>query len=118
MGISTICIGLLPTYASLGVYAALAERAWYVVAMDSGPMHVAAATGAPTVGVFALQSDEPDRWAPLGPRTGVLRATYPCPPAHRKETCPDFACVAALEIPRVLAALGGVLAAKAEMFDR
>ena len=30
-------------------------------------MHVAAAVGAPTVGIFALQSDEPDRWAPLRP---------------------------------------------------
>jgi len=103
---------------TLAEFGALAQHAHAVVAMDSGPMHVAAAVGAPTLGIFALQSDEPDRWAPLGPRTGVLRATYPCPPAHRKETCPDFACVAALEIPRVLAALGGVLAAKAEMFDR
>jgi ADP-heptose:LPS heptosyltransferase len=99
---------------SLAEFGALAEGALAVVAMDSGPMHVAAAVGAPTLGIFALQSDEPDRWAPLGPHVGVLRATYPCPPAHRKETCPDFACVAALEVPRVLAALGGVLRAKAE----
>lgn len=90
---------------SLRTFTALAERARFVVAMDSGPMHLAASTGTPTVGIFALQSDEPDRWAPLGPRVAVVRATYPCPPAHRKETCPDFACVRALELPRVLAAL-------------
>lgn len=90
---------------SLGEFGALAQTAQGVVAMDSGPMHVAAAVGAPTVGIFALQSDEPDRWAPLGPQTAVVRATYPCPPAHRKETCPNFACVAALEIPQVLATL-------------
>jgi len=94
---------------SIAEFAALAEGARAVVAMDSGPMHVAAAVGAPTVGIFALQSDEPDRWAPLGPRTAVVRATYPCPPQHRKETCPDFACVAALEVSRVLAALSGLL---------
>jgi ADP-heptose:LPS heptosyltransferase len=99
---------------TLAEFGALSEGALAVVAMDSGPMHVAAAVGAPTLGIFALQSDEPDRWAPLGPHTGVLRGTYPCPPAHRKETCPNFACVAALEIPRVLAALGGVLRTKAE----
>jgi ADP-heptose:LPS heptosyltransferase len=99
---------------TIAEFGALAERALAVVAMDSGPMHVAAAVGAATLGIFALQSDEPDRWAPLGPRTAVLRATYPCPPAHRKETCPDFACVAALEVPRVLAALGGLLRTKAE----
>jgi heptosyltransferase-2 len=87
---------------SLGAYAALARGARAVVAMDSGPMHVAAAVGAPTVGIFALQSDEPDRWAPLGARVAVVRATYPCPPGHRKETCPDFACVAALDIETIV----------------
>jgi heptosyltransferase-2 len=100
---------------SIAEFGALAEGARAVVALDSGPMHVAAAVGAPTVGIFALQSDEPDRWAPLGPRTAVLRATYPCPPAHRKETCPDFACIAALEVPRVLAAVGGLLGRKSEL---
>ena len=95
---------------SLGVYAALAQRAWYVIAMDSGPMHVAAAAGAPTVGVFALQSDEPDRWAPIGPRTAVVRAVYPCPPGHRKETCPDFACVRHLDIAAIVAARDGLTA--------
>ena len=90
---------------TIAEYGALASGARAVVAMDSGPMHVAAAVGAPTVGIFALQSDEPDRWAPLGPHTAVVRATYPCPPEHRKETCPNFACVAALDRARVLAAL-------------
>jgi ADP-heptose:LPS heptosyltransferase len=99
---------------SIGVFAALAERARAVLAMDSGPMHVAAAAGAPTVGIFALQCDEPDRWAPKGPRTALVRPTYPCPPAHRKETCPDFACVRALDETAVLAALDGLLVATAE----
>ncbi len=95
---------------SLGVFAALARRAAYVAAMDSGPMHVAAAAGAPTVGIFALQSDEPNRWAPLGARTAVVGATYPCPPDHRKETCPDFACVRALDVNGILAAIDTVRA--------
>jgi ADP-heptose:LPS heptosyltransferase len=95
---------------SIGAFGALAARAHAVVAMDSGPMHVAAAVGAPTVGIFALQSDEPDRWAPRGARTAAVRATYPCPPGHRKETCPDFACVRALDPAPVLAVLDGLLA--------
>lgn len=86
---------------SLAEFAALAAGARAVVAMDSGPMHVAAAVGAPTVGIFALQSDEPDRWAPSGPRVAVVRATYPCPPGHRKETCPNFACVSALDVAAI-----------------
>ncbi|MGP6159823.1 MAG: glycosyltransferase family 9 protein [Vulcanimicrobiaceae bacterium] len=95
--------------ASLAEFGALAEGAQAVVAMDSGPMHLAAATGAPTVGIFALRSDEPERWAPVGPRTALVRGTYPCPPQHRKETCPDFACIANLDVARVLGALGGLL---------
>ncbi len=99
---------------SIGAFGALAARARAVVAMDSGPMHVAAAVGAPTAGIFALQSDEPDRWAPRGPRVAVVRPSYPCPPAHRKETCPDFACVRELDQTRILAALDGLLGATAE----
>ncbi len=94
---------------SIAQFGALAAGALAVVAMDSGPMHVAAAVGAPTVGIFALQSDEPDRWAPLGRKTAVVRATYPCPPDHRKETCPNFACIEALDRARVLAALDQLL---------
>ncbi len=94
---------------SIPQFGALAAGALAVVAMDSGPMHIAAAVGAPTVGIFALQSDEPDRWAPLGPTTALVRATYPCPPEHRKETCPNYACIEALDRARVLAALDRLL---------
>jgi len=94
---------------SIGAFGALAARARYVVAMDSGPMHIAAAMGAPTVGIFALASDEPDRWAPRGPRTAIVRATYPCPPAERKETCPNFLCVRHLDQAAILRALDGLL---------
>jgi ADP-heptose:LPS heptosyltransferase len=92
----------------IGAFAALARDAQFVVAMDSGPMHVAAAMGVPTVGLFVLQSDEPDRWAPLGPHTAVVRASYPCPVEHRKETCPDFPCVREIDVPAVLRALDGL----------
>ena len=96
---------------SLRSFTALAEGARFVVAMDSGPMHLAAATGTPTVGIFALRSDEPNRWAPLGAKTAVVQGSYPCPPAHRKETCPDFACVKALETAPVFGAVDRLLAA-------
>lgn len=94
---------------SLRGFTALAERARFVVAMDSGPMHLAASTGTPTVGIFALRSDESHRWAPLGTRTAVVEGTYPCPPEHRKETCPDFACVRALQSGPIFDALDGLL---------
>lgn len=84
--------------------AALLARAAPVVALDSGPMHLAAAVGSPTVGVFALRTDLPDRWRPLGPRVTVIRPSYPCPPWHRKETCRTFDCYAHLSPAAIVGA--------------
>ena len=99
---------------TIGSFGALAARARGVVAVDSGPMHVAAAVGAPTVGIFALQSDEPDRWGPQGRHVAIVRPVYPCPAWHRKETCPDFACVRELDATAIVATLDGLLGATAE----
>jgi ADP-heptose:LPS heptosyltransferase len=85
-------------------FAALARRALVVVALDSGPMHIAAAAGAPTVGIFALRTDLPQRWHPIGPRVAVIEPDYPCPGSCRKETCRRFSCYAALSPERVVAA--------------
>jgi ADP-heptose:LPS heptosyltransferase len=85
-------------------FAALARRALVVVALDSGPMHIAAAAGAPTVGIFALRTDLPQRWRPIGPRVAIIEPDYPCPGSCRKETCRTFACYAALSPERVVAA--------------
>ncbi len=99
---------------TLPVFAALAEQAKLVIAMDSGPMHLAAATGAPTLGLFLMRPDEPARWHPLGPRTAVVRNSYPCPAAHTKENCPDFACVRELALEPILTAAAGLLEQKGE----
>ncbi|MFN2527813.1 MAG: glycosyltransferase family 9 protein [Candidatus Baltobacteraceae bacterium] len=95
--------------ASIGAFAAIAQRAEFFIVMHSGPMHVAAAVGAPTVGIFPLQADFPDRWAPLGERVAISRASFACRPGERMETCPDYLCVANLSVPRVLASLAGLL---------
>lgn len=83
--------------------AALFERATCVVALDSGPMHIAAAVGAPTVGIFALRTDLPQRWRPLGSHVAIVGPSYPCPRGCRKETCRTFDCYRALD-PRTIAA--------------
>ena len=41
---------------------------------DSGPMHLAAALGAPVLGLFG--PTDPDRWRPLGKRARTLRGEY------------------------------------------
>jgi heptosyltransferase-2 len=57
-----------------------------VVSNDSGLVHVAAAIGSPTVGIFGPTS--PWHWAPLNPLAAVIETTtdVPCRPCH-KPTC-------------------------------
>jgi heptosyltransferase-2 len=54
----------------LGAYAALCRGALLTVANDSGPMHLAAAIGAPVLGVFGPSA--PNRTRPWGPGTRYL----------------------------------------------
>jgi ADP-heptose:LPS heptosyltransferase len=98
----------------IGAFGALAQRARGFVGITTGTMHVAAAVGAPTLGIFPFQSDFPERWGPLGVRTAVVRATYPCHRGDTKENCRDYACIANLDVERILgtatALIGGTRA--------
>jgi ADP-heptose:LPS heptosyltransferase len=95
---------------SVGAFGALARRARAFVGITTGSMHVAAAVRCPTVGIFPFQSDFPERWAPLGERTAIVRASYPCHPGDTKERCCDYACIANLDRTRILAALDSLIA--------
>ncbi|HTU71862.1 MAG TPA: glycosyltransferase family 9 protein [Candidatus Baltobacteraceae bacterium] len=101
----------------IGAFGALARRARAFVGITTGTMHVAAAVGAPTIGIFPFQSDFPERWAPLGPQTALVRPDYPCHPGDTKEKCRDYACIANLDVDRILASAdsligGGLLRAR------
>ena len=56
----------------LGQIAALARRATCAVGNDTGPVHIAATVGCPTVVLFGAASD-PKRSAPCGPAVRTLR---------------------------------------------
>jgi ADP-heptose:LPS heptosyltransferase len=87
----------------IGGFGALAARSRAFVGITTGSMHVAAAVGAPVLGIFPFQSDFPERWAPLGPNTEIVRASYPCHKGDTKERCRDYACIAHLDVPRIIA---------------
>ncbi|HEX7614856.1 MAG TPA: glycosyltransferase family 9 protein, partial [Thermoanaerobaculia bacterium] len=53
--------------------ARLAARAALFVGADTGPTHLAAAAGVPTLALFG--PTPPERYGPVGPRTAVLRET-------------------------------------------
>lgn len=64
---------------SLARTAALLKRCSLLVSNDTGIMHLGAALGTPTVGLFGPNS--PRYWAPLGPRaTYVYDTRVPCSP--------------------------------------
>lgn len=64
---------------SLEKTAALLERCQLLVSNDTGIMHLAAAMGTPTVGLFGPNS--PRYWAPIGPRaTSVYDTKVACSP--------------------------------------
>jgi len=69
---------------SVGQLLALLKLADGFVGNDSGAMHIAAALGQPTVGIFG--STNPARTGPLGPRTRVLWQHLICSPCLAR-TC-------------------------------
>jgi heptosyltransferase-2 len=81
---------LLP--AVLGELAAL-------VAADSGPAHVAAAVGVPTVTLFG--PTDPRLTAPLGPRQRAIWRRPPCAPCFRARCPIDHRCLAAVTVDAV-----------------
>ena len=57
---------------NLGQIAALARRAMWAAGNDTGPIHIAATVGCPTVALFGADSD-PMRFGPRGEAVEVLR---------------------------------------------
>lgn len=69
------------------------------VGNDSGPKHVAAAMGLPTIGVHSGVID-PGEWAPMGERAVAIHRNMSCSPCYlsRAEDCPrGLACIKLLD---------------------
>lgn len=87
----------------LPTLAAVARQCQVFVCPDSGPMHLAAAVGTPVVGIYALEEDFPQRWAPFGTRHRIVRpAVRNCHPGCLKSTCPDFRCYWQVEAKEIV----------------
>jgi len=81
------------------------------ISNDSGLLHVAAAVGTPSIGIFGPTS--PWHWAPLNPLAAVVETDIPlpCRPCH-KPTCrlQHHRCMREIEAARVMAAIRRALA--------
>ncbi|OPL15753.1 MAG: hypothetical protein AVO39_07285 [delta proteobacterium MLS_D] len=87
---------------SLRELARLYERAALVISTDSGPMHLAAAVGTPTVAIFG--PTDPARTGPFGDGHHVIRTGIECSPCFRK-VCDSGACMAGITIDAVFDAV-------------
>lgn len=81
--------------------AALLERADLFIGSDSGPAHLAACAGVPSVVLFS-GTNRVGQWRPWSRRSLVLRRRVRCRPCHHK-ACPlaDHPCLAGLSPERV-----------------
>src|SRR5207245_7280608 len=94
---------------SLGELLALLRRAALVVSNDTGPTHLAAAQGAPVVGLFG-----PNTPVLYGPRSAYALALYlglPCSPCMSNlnekggSGCDNNICMTLMTVDQVVAAL-------------
>jgi len=76
----------------LGVLA----RASLFIGQDSGPTHLSAALGRPTVTIFG--PTDPRITGPLGESSAVVYKNLPCSPCHTQAAkCPDRKCLLSIE---------------------
>jgi len=76
------------------------------VGNNSGPLHVAAALGVPTVSVMG--PTDPRRFAPRGAANSVLRLDLPCSPCRRGR-CWHHTCLLGIDADPVIAAAVAIL---------
>ncbi len=104
-----------PATRSLRALGALYEICDVVVAADTGPLHLAAALGVPTVGLYGPK--DPAIYGPWNGRTGERAITVwknvHCSPCTLRR-CNDVICMPAITVDDVSAALDAPLSAAAE----
>jgi heptosyltransferase I len=86
--------------------AAVASKVDVFLSNDTGPLHLAAATGSKVLGVYTCTS--PARTGPYGPNARSVASCVWCAPSYVK-TCPRLECMAELTPERVWRALASQL---------
>jgi heptosyltransferase-2 len=76
---------------SIGEMAAAMDRCEWIVANDSGPLHVAGALGKKTIGLFG--STDPGMTSPLSDKVIVIDKGADCAPCFKRKCDRDFKCM-------------------------
>ena len=92
--------------------AALLEASTVCVTNSTGPLHIAAAVGTPTVALFCpIKPCSPARWGPFGENHDVLMPEVPACPRCIETACPYFDCMERISVDEVFEAVRGRLLA-------
>ena len=108
---------IIPASFSVAELRALAARATVYIGGDSGPMHIAATTDTPVVGLFGPTLAERSMpWrSPAAYAEAVDAGPLPCRPCNQRHCVPgDFRCLAGISAEHVVAAAERALAAAAK----
>jgi len=96
---------------SLTGFAALVEKAQLFVGNDSGPTHVAAALGVPTVALMGTADIE--RYRPYGPNSEICYRPVRCGPCYAGDCyMPENICLQPVEVDEVLEKVDKLLKAQ------
>ena len=86
--------------------AAIIARGRAFVGGDTGPLHLAAAVGTPTVALFG--PSDPRRNGPYGLGHVILQRQLPCSNCYQR-TCNHWECLPGIEVDTVVDAVGSLL---------
>lgn len=113
---------------SLKVTAGVIEASTLFIGNDSSPLHIAAAVGAPSIGIYG-----PSDWREFHPvgapgyRSRTVHSDLPCSPCFRfvgnkplwqVNTCYSFACLKAIDARQVMDAAADLLGAPVKSANR
>jgi heptosyltransferase-2 len=84
---------------SLGTLIGVLAESSLMITNDSGPMHIAAALGTPTVAIFG-PTDETNT-GPCGPRTRIVKHAVECSPCLLRDCPIDHRCMNAVTVDEV-----------------
>jgi heptosyltransferase-3 len=94
--------------------AAVIEKSRLFISGSTGPMHIAAAVGVPTLSFFSpVRSCSPRRWGPVGDVNAVIMPPVPECPTCKGGPCEYFDCMERIEPNKIAEALETLLRSRA-----
>lgn len=82
---------------------AVTKKARFLVANDTGPIHIAAALQVPVFAIFGPAN--PQRTGPYGTIHTIIKDDLPCAPCYAWKPCDHWSCMANVTVERVLAVI-------------